>query len=78
MTKFRHMHGSLPAQNYTRQLEEAFKTVDKEGSGYVMASELKHLLTNMGDRLSDDDFNLLLEELDIDNNGRIQFKGEGQ
>ncbi|XP_059178173.1 calmodulin-A-like [Physella acuta] len=74
MSKFRQMHGSLPAQNYTRQLEEAFKTVDKEGSGYVMASELKHLLTNMGDRLSDDDFNLLLEELDIDSNGRIQFK----
>ncbi|CAL1548361.1 unnamed protein product [Lymnaea stagnalis] len=74
LNKFRSMHGSLPPQNYARQLEEAFKTVDKDGSGYVMASEFKHLLTNMGDRLSDDDFNVLLEELDIDSNGRIQFK----
>ena len=40
------------------------------------ASELKHLLTNMGDRLSEDDFNVLLEELDIDSSGRIQFKGQ--
>ncbi|KAH9507178.1 putative calcium-binding protein cml13 [Bulinus truncatus] len=74
INKFRQMHGSLPPQNYTRQLEEAFKTVDKDGSGYVMATELKHLLTNMGDKLSNDDFTTLLEELDIDSNGRIQFK----
>ena len=40
-----------------------------------MASELRHLLTNMGDKLSDEDFKDLLEELDIDSNGRIQFAG---
>jgi calmodulin len=74
MAKFKEMHGSLPAQNYTRQLEDAFKTVDKEGGGFVMATELKHLLTNMGDRLSEEDFNILLEELDTDSDGRVQFK----
>ncbi|GFO45251.1 calmodulin [Plakobranchus ocellatus] len=74
LNNFRQMHSTLPAQNYTRQLEEALRTVDKEGGGFVQASELKHLLTNMGDRLSDDDFNVLLEELDVDSSGRIQFK----
>ncbi|XP_005113254.1 calmodulin [Aplysia californica] len=74
LKKFKQIHGSLPTKDYSRQLEEAFKTVDKEGSGFVMATELRHLLTNMGDRLSDEDFNGLLEELDIDSNGRIQFK----
>lgn len=70
------MHGSLKPQNYNVQLEEAFKTVDKDGCGFVIATELKHLLTNMGDRLSEEDFNIFLEELEIDSNGRVQFKGE--
>jgi len=74
LQQFKKIHGSLPAQDYARQLEDAFKTVDKEGSGFVMASELRHLLTNMGDKLSDEDFAILLEELDIDSNGRVQFK----
>ncbi|CAG5121705.1 unnamed protein product, partial [Candidula unifasciata] len=74
LAKFKQMHGSLKPQNYNLQLEEAFKTVDKDGCGFVIATELKHLLTNMGDRLSQEDFNILLEELDIDSDGRVQFK----
>lgn len=74
LVQFKKIHGSLPSQDYARQLEDAFKTVDKEGSGFVMASELRHLLTNMGDKLADEDFAILLEELDIDSNGRVQFK----
>ena len=76
MQKFKQIHSSLPPQDYSRQLEEAFKTVDKDGTGFVLASELRHLLTNMGDKLSDEDFSVLLEELDIDSNGRVQFKGQ--
>lgn len=74
--QFSHMVGSLRGANYTKQLEEAFKTIDKEGGGYIMASELRHLLTHMGDRITDDEFNTLLAELDVDSNGRVGFKGE--
>uniref|UniRef100_A0A0B6XZK5 EF-hand domain-containing protein n=1 Tax=Arion vulgaris TaxID=1028688 RepID=A0A0B6XZK5_9EUPU len=74
LPKFKQLHSSLPTQNYSRQLDDALKTVDKDGGGFIMATELKHLLTNMGDRLSEADFSILLEELDIDSDGRVQFK----
>jgi len=73
LAKFKQMHASLPRQDYTKQLQDAFRTVDKDGGGFVMATELKHLLTNMGDRLSEEDFKILLQELDIDTEGRVQF-----
>ncbi|KAK7103639.1 uncharacterized protein [Littorina saxatilis] len=71
---FRKLVQPLQGVNYTKQLEEAFKTIDKEGSGFVMATELRHLLTHMGDRITDEEFNTLLEELDVDSNGRIRRK----
>ena len=73
--KFRQLVQPLQGVNYTKQLEEAFNTIDKEGSGFIMATELHHLLTRMGDRITDEEFNALLEELDIDSNGRVRRKG---
>ncbi|XP_076443021.1 neo-calmodulin-like [Babylonia areolata] len=72
--KFRQLVQPLQGINYTKQLEEAFNTIDKEGSGFIMATELRHLLTHMGDRISDEEFNALLEELEVDSNGRVRRK----
>jgi len=30
---------------------EAFKTFDREGQGYIAAAELRHVLTNLGQRI---------------------------
>lgn len=73
--KFRQLVQPLQSVNYTKQLEEAFNTIDKEGSGFITATELHHLLTRMGDRITDEEFNALLEELDVDSNGRVRRKG---
>ena len=73
--KFRQLVQPLQGVNYSKQLEDAFNTIDKEGSGFVMATELRHLLTHMGDRITDEEFNGLLEELEVDSNGRVRRKG---
>ncbi|KAL8565177.1 hypothetical protein ACOMHN_003964 [Nucella lapillus] len=74
VNKFRQLVQPLQGINYSKQLEEAFNTIDKEGSGFIMATELRHLLTHMGDRISDEEFNGLLEELEVDGNGRVRRK----
>ena len=33
---------------------ESFHVFDKDGKGLIAASELRHILTNLGDKLSDD------------------------
>ncbi|XP_025104118.1 calmodulin-like isoform X2 [Pomacea canaliculata] len=71
LTRFRQLVQPLQGRSYGKQVEDAFKTIDKEGSGFIMVTELRHLLTNMGDRIADEDFNLLLQELEVDSNGRV-------
>lgn len=51
---------------------EAFKTFDREGQGFVAAAELRHVLTSLGERLTDADVDSILKftgtEEDLDGN----------
>lgn len=72
LSKFRQLVHPLQGTNYAKQLEEAFNTIDGHGRGFIMVSELHYLLTRTGDRITDEEFNGLLEELNVDSNGRVQ------
>jgi Ca2+-binding EF-hand superfamily protein len=51
---------------------EAFKTFDREGQGFINAAELRHVLTMLGERLTDADVDMILKhtgtEEDLDGN----------
>ena len=51
---------------------EAFKTFDREGQGFINAAELRHVLTSLGERLTDIDVDTILKltgtEEDLDGN----------
>ena len=66
----------LLGKNCSKQVEEAFDTIDKEGTGFIGVMELRHLLTSSGDRLTTEEFNTFLEELDVDSGGRVARHGE--
>jgi calmodulin len=34
------------------EIKEAFKVFDKDGTGYIIAEELKHVMTNLGESFS--------------------------
>merc|ERR1712151_140585 len=36
------------------ELIEAFKVFDRDGSGFINADELRHVMTNLGEKLTDD------------------------
>jgi len=51
---------------------EAFKTFDREGQGFINAAELRHVLTFLGEKLTDPDVDHILKftgtEEDLDGN----------
>ena len=57
-----------------KDIREAFQAFDREGDGTLFAVELRQILTNMGDRLTEDEVEEMLDEIDIDANGRIDYK----
>jgi calmodulin len=62
---------SIAAQQKSREktieedLKQAFKIFDRTGSGEIALSELKAILTSIGEAVSADDFDRLLSENDV-------------
>eukprot|EP00745_Piridium_sociabile_P041893 TRINITY_DN83508_c0_g1_i1.p1 TRINITY_DN83508_c0_g1~~TRINITY_DN83508_c0_g1_i1.p1 ORF type:complete len:170 (+),score=58.42 TRINITY_DN83508_c0_g1_i1:69-512(+) len=54
-------------------LREAFRIFDKEGNGMVNAVELRHVLTNLGEKLSDEEVDEMIREADITGDGQVNY-----
>ena len=55
-------------------LIEAFKTFDKDGTGIASINELKHMLTTVGNKLSQKEVEDLFNETGVDKSGYISYK----
>lgn len=57
------------------ELREAFRIFDRSGNGYINAKELKHGMVFLGERLSDEEVEEMMNEADSDRDGKISFEG---
>jgi Ca2+-binding EF-hand superfamily protein len=55
--------------DHEEELREAFKVFDKDGNGFVSAAELKHVMTNLGEKLTDEEVDEMIREADVDGDG---------
>lgn len=55
------------------QIGESFKMFDKDGNGLISKSELQHILTSMGERLTSEEAEEFVKEASIDKNGSINY-----
>ena len=59
----------------TDEIREAFRVFDKDGNGYVSAAELRHVMTNVGEKLTDEEVDEMIKEADIDRDGQVNYEG---
>ena len=67
------MSRQLKATDSQQELLEAFKVFDKNGDGFISAAELKHVLTSIGEKLTDAEVDDMLREVS-DNTGEIDIE----
>ncbi|ELW47266.1 Calmodulin [Tupaia chinensis] len=53
------------------EIREAFRVFDKDGNGYISAAELRHVMTNLGEKLTDEEVDEMIREADIDGDGQL-------
>jgi len=53
---------------------EAFKVFDKDGQGRINNSELKHVFVNLGEKLSELEGQMMIEEAGMDAEGYINYE----
>ena len=56
------------------ELIEAFKVFDRDGNGLVSSIELKHVMISLGEKITDDEVEEMINEADIDGDGFINYE----
>jgi len=56
-----------------KELKEAFRLYDKEGQGFIPTSALKEILGALDDKLTSADLDNIVEEIDEDGSGTVDF-----
>lgn len=52
---------------------EAFKVFDMEKKGYITVHELRHIMTNLGEKFTEQEVNDMMREADGDGDGKINY-----
>merc|ERR1712048_1348083 len=56
-----------------KELKEAFRIYDKEGNGYISTDVLKEILQELDSKLTNEDLDNIIEEVDEDGSGTLDF-----
>ncbi|XP_023016536.1 troponin C at 41C [Leptinotarsa decemlineata] len=61
------------AEAMQQELKEAFRLYDKEGNGYITTSTLKEILKELDDKITSDELDMMIAEIDADGSGTVDF-----
>ncbi|KAL6281743.1 hypothetical protein ACE6H2_018624 [Prunus campanulata] len=56
------------------ELKEAFKVFDKDQNGFISAAELRHVMANLGEKLTDEEVDEMIREADEDGDGQVNYE----
>ncbi|KAH6569233.1 hypothetical protein BASA50_002850 [Batrachochytrium salamandrivorans] len=60
--------------DFDEERAEAFKMFDKDGNGFITATELKVVMGNIGEKLTDDEIEEMIREADEDGDNQISYE----
>ncbi|XP_077285338.1 troponin C, isoallergen Bla g 6.0101-like isoform X1 [Arctopsyche grandis] len=56
-----------------KELREAFRMYDKEGNGYITTDVLREIFKELDDKITAEDLDMMIEEIDSDGSGTVDF-----
>lgn len=66
-------HMSKETLDSEKELLEAFRIFDKDGSGFIPTIEFRHILTSLGEKLSNEEADAMIKDADPHNIGKIDY-----
>jgi len=56
------------------EIREAFKVFDGDGNGFISRTELRHVMMNLGEAISEEECDAMVDEADKDGDGSINYE----
>ena len=56
-------------------IRDAFQTFDRDGNGLINATELRHVMTNIGEKLTEQEVDEMIREFEVDREGNVSYEG---
>ncbi|KAJ8308349.1 hypothetical protein KUTeg_013223 [Tegillarca granosa] len=69
------MEKELKRTETEEDLRDAFKVFDRNGDELISMNELRHILDELGEDLSDEEIKDMMSEADIDGDGYVNYEG---
>jgi len=60
----------------SEQIRQAFSMIDKDGSGKISSDELKNILKSIGEKLSDEEVDEIMRDIDLNGDGELDCDGQ--
>ena len=55
------------------EIGAAFAVFDRDGSGTISTSDFRHIMSNLGERLTDDEMEEMMREANVDADGKVNY-----
>ena len=56
-----------------RELLDAFRVFDRDGKGYIPTAELRHIVTSLGEKLTEKEADEMMGEADPERSGNVEY-----
>ncbi|XP_017025231.1 uncharacterized protein [Drosophila kikkawai] len=63
----------LEEQNSLVSLQQAFRIFDRNDVDYFTIVEVKAVMTNLGEKITDEELREMFRDIDLDNDGKVTF-----
>ncbi len=67
--------GIWEVKNEEKELEDAFKVIDKDDVGYLSVEQLKEVLVGFGEKFDDEEFKEFIKNIPVQTDGNINNSG---
>ncbi|KAL3214790.1 hypothetical protein MRX96_034688 [Rhipicephalus microplus] len=57
-----------------KDLHDAFRVFDRDGHGFITTAELRHVVTTLGERMTEEEADELIREADANNEGHVDYE----
>ena len=67
-------HKMKENNNHKDEIHEIFKVFDMEDNGFISVAELSHVMTSLGEELTEEEVKEMIKEADIDGDGQVSYE----